>query len=320
MMHVRRAVVTLAIVGLLVGVAGWLPQGIATASPPYYSYPCPFVSGGRDMNGNGFEEEAWSWNPLDGQWLSGPSWGTFGDIPAPADYNGDGQADRAVWRPSNGVWYVQCSTTTNCAGGVIALPWGVAGDIPVPSDYNADGFGDFGIWRPSNGVWYILAGPSGGSVLAATSWGEYGDCPVPGRLSGGGTGPLELNVFRPSTGTWYYGRTLAGTLGTSFSFGTYGDLPFAIDIDGDSDGEIVVWRPSTGVWYGNAPSFFAVWGAPGDIPSFRSDPGLPAELHVWRPRDQRLYTCNNPMSGCTSNSFTVVIPPPGRVPVNGRYR
>ena len=112
MLHLRRVVAVAAIAGLLLGAAEWLPQGLANASHPYYSYSCPFVSGGHDFNGNGSEEEAWAWNPLNGEWLFSGSWGVFGDIPTPADYNNDGRADRAVWRPSTGVWYVLCSTTT----------------------------------------------------------------------------------------------------------------------------------------------------------------------------------------------------------------
>ena len=320
MLHLRRVVAVAATAGLLLGGAEWLPPGLANASHPYYSYPCPFVSGGHDFNGNGSEEEAWAWNPLNGEWLFEGSWGVFGDIPTPADYNNDGRADRAVWRPSSGVWYVLCSTTTNCPGGVISLSWGAPGDIPVPSDYNADGFADFGVWRPSTGVWYILSGPSGGSVLSATVWGQYGDCPVPGRLAGSGVGALELNIFRPSTGSWWYGRTLAGTGGNSVSFGAYGDIPFSMDTDGDGDGEMVVWRPSTGAWYGRAPDFFVGWGLPGDLPSFRSDPGSPASLHIWRPTTQRLYWCSDPRTGCTVTGVTVALPPAGRVPVGGRYR
>jgi hypothetical protein len=320
MMPFRRLLAGVVTVAVLVGTADRLPTNIASASHPYYSYPCPTVSGGRDFNGNGFEEEGWGWNPLNGSWISGPLWGMFGDVPAPADYTGDGVADRTVWRPSTGAWLVQCSSTSNCPGGVISLTWGTAGDIPVPGDYNNDGFGDFAVWRPSTGVWYVLAGPSGGSVIASTSWGVYGDCPVPGRLFGSGAGPLELNVFRPSTGVWFYGRTLAGTGGTSATYGIYGDLPFSIDVDGDLDGEIVVWRPSTGDWHIRTPSAVVSWGVSGDIPTFRSDPGAPANLSVWRPSTQRLYTCNDPLTGCTSTGTTIAVTPADRVPVSGRYR
>jgi hypothetical protein len=40
----------------------------------------------------------------------------------PGDYDGNGTTDLAVWRPSNGTWYVRNQAITQ---------WGEAGDVPV---------------------------------------------------------------------------------------------------------------------------------------------------------------------------------------------
>ena len=46
---------------------------------------------------------------------------------AVGDYNGDGQFDRAVFRPSTGQWLIQYYRTN----GTAIWTWGASGDIPV---------------------------------------------------------------------------------------------------------------------------------------------------------------------------------------------
>lgn len=218
-----------------------------------------------DFDGNGKANVA-VFRPSDGIWYIrrtdgtyyGPEFGQSGDIPAAADYDGDGQSDPAVFR--GGVWYRLQSTA-----GVDIISFGQSADIPAAADYDADGEADIAVFRPSNGTWYILQSSDGQASIV--QFGSNGDIPVAGDFDG--DGKADISLFRPSTGEWHRLNSSNGAY-VPIQFGANGDKPVSGDFDGDGKADPAVFRPSNGTWYILASSTGAMqggeFGSSGDIP------------------------------------------------------
>lgn len=107
---------------------------------------------------------------------------------APADFDGDGMFDMAVF--AAGSWTVRkSSTNTNWS-----VSWGTTGDLPYPADYDGDGTADFGIYRPSTNTFWVLTSSSGYSSYTSTSLGTSGDLVVQGNFDG--DAKADYAVFR----------------------------------------------------------------------------------------------------------------------------
>jgi hypothetical protein len=108
-----------------------------------------------------------------------------GDIPAPADYDGVGHDEFAIYRPSTGQFFIlntpnpRNSATWTLRTVTLNLPGGPnVNDVPVSEDYQGNGKADPTVYRPSTSTFFLINsatgvqqniqfGTPGGSVAAA---------------------------------------------------------------------------------------------------------------------------------------------------------
>jgi hypothetical protein len=131
-----------------------------------------------------------------------------------SDFDGDGTTDYAVFRPSNGAWYLMNSGTNTFQG----VQFGANGDIPADGDFDGDSRSDYAVFRPSNGTWYILR--SRDNQFQAVQFGASGDKSVAGDYDKDGI--TDIAVWR---GGNYYILQSSDNQFKAAQFGQAGDVP-----------------------------------------------------------------------------------------------
>ncbi len=185
------------------------------------------------------------------------------------DFDGDGKSDIAVYRPSNGYWYLYQSTA-----GMSFVQWGLPGDIPAAMHFDMDGKTDITIFR--DGILHSNTSVNGYKFV---NIGQTGDKPMTGNFSTQNNDLADFMVRGDRSGqmTWTYkdGITVGyppySTYSTTVSGEVSSDKPVVGDFNGDSREDIGFFRD--GYWYTRDHSVFGPylyqefqWGIAGDIP------------------------------------------------------
>jgi FG-GAP-like repeat len=175
------------------------------------------------------------------------------------DFDGDGVSDVAVFRPTDGNWYVLKSSD----GQMSVFNFGAETDLPVSADFDGDGKTDYAVFRPSEGNWYIWQ--SATQDLRVERFGAADDKLVPADFDG--DGKADVAVYRG--GNWYIKRSSNGAFETK-NYGADTDTPLTGDFDNDGKSDFSVYRPALGTWFtlqsSSGNSSARRFGAETDVP------------------------------------------------------
>ena len=254
------------------------------------------------------------------------AWGLGLDTLVPADYDGDGHTDIAVWRPGPpdlGYYYILESATSTFR----QEQFGQDGDDPsVVADYTGDGHADPAVYREGStagdfSFWHYKAssGPLAGQTVT-THMGQRGDAPSPGDYDGDGKADFVVQrnagdgfaVFYIHHGT---GGPDVGGNDQAVIWGAPTDTIVPGDYDGDGTTDIATVRRVDGQieWNirssmtpaGNGFSPTYIWGLSSDYETQGDyDGDGKTDVAVWRPNadpDQNFFYIIGSMSGSPMN-------------------
>ncbi len=156
------------------------------------------------------------------------------------DFDMDGETDIAIYRASNGAWYIYPSGDSPPYG----VGWGGDSYIPSAGDYDGDGKTDIAVYDTTTGVWWII--PSSGTGAYGVGWGGPGFTPVHADYDG--DAKTDIAIYDTTAGAWWIiPSSGAGAYGVGWGGSAFKPAP--ADYDGDGKTDIAIYDSSSGAWW-----------------------------------------------------------------------
>lgn len=196
----------------------------------------------RNIGGGTNGQVRWHTAYRDGDPTLATDWGIASDQFFSDDYDGDGQDDFGVFRPSTGTFYVVRSATDT----IVIEPFGQNGDdATVVGDYDGDGRADLALYRSGatpadQSFWYYR--PIGGGGFTTIPWGQGGDAPAPGDYDGDGKHDFVVQRDDPNGVNGRFWKRMNSGAQSTETFGLKTDTVVSGDFDDDGKSDIAVVR------------------------------------------------------------------------------